>query len=933
MGGLSLLNFRSHPAASAPTATAAGQLYYNTGSNTLYYSVGTGTGNWTAVGTSSGGVTTLNGLSGALTIAGTTNQIAVSAASTTVTLSLPTNVTLPGKTTLTASTTGASALNIPTGSDPTSPVSGDFWNNTGVFKFYNGSATKSLAFLDSTLTGLWNGTVIGPAYGGTGVANNAANTLTFTGNFSLGLTLSANTSVTLPTSGTLLTTTGSGSSLTFGTGSLSLAGNLTTSGAFTTTLTATGNTSVTLPTSGTLVNTAVTTLSSLSSIGTIATGVWNGTAITTAYGGTGLTTYTAGDLLYYSTGTTLSKLGIGTTNYVLTSSGSAPQYVAQSTLSVGSATTATNATNTAITDDTSTATAQYLTWVGATSGNNAQKVTSTRLTFVPSTGTLAATIFSGSGASLTSIPNSATTAVSTNTASAIVARDSSGNFAAGTITAALTGNASTATTLATPRAINGVNFDGSAAITVTAAAGTLTGSTLNSGVTASSLTSVGTLSGLTATGTVNLGGATTVTVPTPVNNTDAANKAYVDNVASGVNAHDAVQFATTTTIAGTYAAGTTGADGGTGVGATITYSATGTTSIDGGANLALNDRVLVKNGVTADAGTTSKANGIYYVTTAGATGVATILTRALDSDNSIAGDITAGDLVYILGGGQGGTQWIQTATGTATTPNKGIKIGTDSITFTQFSGASSTTAGAGLVANGNAFDVGTASTTRIVVNADNIDLATVTRTDTTSQVSGTFVQSLTTDSYGRVTASTTGTHTLAAADGTTKGIAAFNATRFTATSGVIDIATGGIGNTQLANSTISGISLGSNLATLTFGTGLSGTSYNGSTGVTIGYASGTTSQSATGVSGGTYSYATQKQSATITGDNTTSSFTVNHNLASRDVQVQVYQTSASPDTQYSEVEVDIVRATTGTITVAFATAPATGITYNVVIIG
>lgn len=50
-----------------------------------------------------------------------------------------------------------------------------------------------------------------------------------------------------------------------------------------------------------------------------------------------------------------------------------------------------------------------------------------------------------------------------------------------------------AATLTTPRAINGTSFDGSAAITVTAAAGTLTGATLNSGVTASSLTSVGTI--------------------------------------------------------------------------------------------------------------------------------------------------------------------------------------------------------------------------------------------------------------------------------------------------------------------------------------------------------------------------------------------------------------------------------------------------------
>jgi hypothetical protein len=78
----------------------------------------------------------------------------------------------------------------------------------------------------------------------------------------------------------------------------------------------------------------------------------------------------------------------------------------------------------------------------------------------------------------------------------------------GTLTATLTGNASTATKLATARAINGVNFDGSAAITVTAEAGTLSGSTLASGVTASSLTSVGTLAGLRTTGLNNFGSNT-----------------------------------------------------------------------------------------------------------------------------------------------------------------------------------------------------------------------------------------------------------------------------------------------------------------------------------------------------------------------------------------------------------------------------------------
>ena len=69
----------------------------------------------------------------------------------------------------------------------------------------------------------------------------------------------------------------------------------------------------------------------------------------------------------------------------------------------------------------------------------------------------------------------------------------------------ITGNAATATALATARAINGTDFDGTAAITVTAAANTLTENTLASGVTASSLTSVGTLTSLTVGGAVTVG--------------------------------------------------------------------------------------------------------------------------------------------------------------------------------------------------------------------------------------------------------------------------------------------------------------------------------------------------------------------------------------------------------------------------------------------
>lgn len=76
------------------------------------------------------------------------------------------------------------------------------------------------------------------------------------------------------------------------------------------------------------------------------------------------------------------------------------------------------------------------------------------------------------------VANSATTATASNTANAIVSRDGSGNFSAGLITAALSGNATTATRLQTARQINGVSFDGSDGITITAT--TPSGLTLSS---------------------------------------------------------------------------------------------------------------------------------------------------------------------------------------------------------------------------------------------------------------------------------------------------------------------------------------------------------------------------------------------------------------------------------------------------------------------
>jgi hypothetical protein len=86
----------------------------------------------------------------------------------------------------------------------------------------------------------------------------------------------------------------------------------------------------------------------------------------------------------------------------------------------------------------------------------------------------------------------ATNATNANTASTIVARDASGNFTAGTITAALSGNATTssstsgnaatATALQTARTINGTSFNGTANITITAAATNVATQLLSLGV-------------------------------------------------------------------------------------------------------------------------------------------------------------------------------------------------------------------------------------------------------------------------------------------------------------------------------------------------------------------------------------------------------------------------------------------------------------------
>ena len=140
--------------------------------------------------------------------------------------------------------------------------------------------------------------------------------------------------------------------------------------------------------------------------------------------------------------------------------------------------------------------------------------------------------------------------------------------------------------------------------------------------------------------------------------TDATNKNYVDALLAGLSWKHAVRAATT---------------------GTVTLSAV--TAIDG-ITLADGDRVLV------NAQTTGSENGIY-VFSAGA------LTRA--EDMSDAAEFSAATVYVQEGSTLADTGWTQTA--------EVATVGTDSVTFVQFTGAGTFVAGVGLGLDGNTFSV------------------------------------------------------------------------------------------------------------------------------------------------------------------------------------------------------------------------------------
>ena len=190
----------------------------------------------------------------------------------------------------------------------------------------------------------------------------------------------------------------------------------------------------------------------------------------------------------------------------------------------------------------------------------------------------------------------------------------------------------------------------------------------------------------------------------PTSAMHAVTKQYADDISAGIHAHEAVKAATTGNLSATYTDGTSDASGGLGIGAILTASSNGAISIDG-YSAALNDRILVKDQ------TNQIHNGLYEVTTVGDGSTPWVLTRTDDANNSPAGELNAGDSVFVLNGTANSNDgFVMTATGTSTNPVGAIKIGTDNVTYTQFTGSSSITASAPLDLTANVLTISAATT-------------------------------------------------------------------------------------------------------------------------------------------------------------------------------------------------------------------------------
>lgn len=280
-------------------------------------------------------------------------------------------------------------------------------------------------------------------------------------------------------------------------------------------------------------------------------------------------------------------------------------------------------------------------------------------------------------------------ATALSTASALVQRDASGNFSAGTITAALSGTASNADRLnnQTPAYyLSRGNHTGSQpASTISDLDAVVRGYRLDQ---------------FNAPSTpMGMGNQRLTGVADPVNAQDAATKNYVDSVATGLDVKNSVRVASTGNLALTY----TATAGGSGRG-----QITGAPKTVDGVTLAVGDRVLLKDQ------TTTASNGIWTVTTVGS-GASGVWDRATDFDTD--SEVSSGAFMFVEAGTQAATGWVLTTLNPITVGG----AGGSALTFAQFNGSASYSAGAGLSLSGSAFTaVGTAN--RISVSGSGIDI-------------------------------------------------------------------------------------------------------------------------------------------------------------------------------------------------------------------
>ena len=259
---------------------------------------------------------------------------------------------------------------------------------------------------------------------------------------------------------------------------------------------------------GTTLGSGVTT-SSLTTIGTIGSGTWQGTAIAGQYGGTGV----ANTGKTITLGGNLTTSGAFNTTITAVESGTVTLPVGSGYLiSRGSTDTLTNKTLTAPTIATILTNGGLATLI--------LPITDQTLVGRTTTDTLTNKTISGSSNTISNIANANLTNSSVTIGSTSVSLGATVATFAGltsvtstTFVGALSGNATTATALATTRAIYGNNFDGSAALTQVIA-GTYGGTGVNNG--ANTITVAGNVShaGSTFTQTFTATGNTTLTLPT-----------------------------------------------------------------------------------------------------------------------------------------------------------------------------------------------------------------------------------------------------------------------------------------------------------------------------------------------------------------------------------------------------------------------------------